>query len=216
MFEPIETKKGKFSGKLYIHVKRAESLPNMNAQGLTDGFVSMLLLPEKSSKKKMTRVINNDLNPVWDEQFTYEQVTFDELSKKRALELTVWDHNLLPSKFIGGLRLGPASKKERKGKEWMDSNTEEARHWENMLVHMGEWVESWHSLRPSMDYKVQNDLTTLSLPDDRRIPEIRKSSSDETEDDNTYHLVRVSNIVCMQYHYYSETLTVLNLRFRNG
>ena len=153
MFSPKETKKGKIHGTLHLAVKQAQDLPKMDASGLTDGFVKCYLLPDKSSGgKRKTGVVKNNLNPVWGEQFSYEKVILDELSSERVLEVTVWDWDRGSSNdFIGGLRLGPAPGRTTKHKEWMDSIGDEVSHWAAALAHPGEWVEQWHTLRPSMD-----------------------------------------------------------------
>lgn len=150
MFDPNPTKKRKDKGILHVKIQSAKGLPNMDTDGLTDGFVKMSLLPDKTKRKK-SRVVDNDLNPVWNQTFTFKNVSLDELTTQRVLELTVWDHDTLSSNdFIGALRLGPAPNKVKDREEWMDSGCTEAKHWEDMLAHPGEWVESSHSLRPSM------------------------------------------------------------------
>lgn len=150
MFNPNPTNKGRNKGILHVNIQNAESLPNMDTSGFTDGFVKMSLLPNKAGSKK-SRVIKDDLDPVWNEKFTFTNVTLSELSTQRVLELTVWDHDMMSSNdFIGGLRLGPTPSKVEGRQEWMDSSSTEADHWEAMLAHPGEWVESSHSLRPSM------------------------------------------------------------------
>ena len=153
MFSTTESKKGKTKGVLNILIKQAKDLPNMDAKGLTDGFVKCYLLPDKSSSgKRKTSVIKNNLNPVWEEKFTYEKVTLEELSRERVLEVTLWDFNKGSSNdFIGGLRLGPAPGRATKHKEWMDSIGDEVSHWEAVLARPGEWVEQWHTLRTTMD-----------------------------------------------------------------
>ena len=157
MFSPGETQRGRrgsrTKGFLHILIKQAEELPIMDPHGLTDGTVRCYLLPNRTShSKKKTDVVKNSLNPIWEEQFTYD-VTLEELSSERVLEVTVWDYDRRGSNdFIGGLRLGPApSTHMARHKEWMDSIEDEVSHWEAMLAHPGEWVEEWHVLRPSMD-----------------------------------------------------------------
>lgn len=151
MFDPNPTRKGKSKGVLHVHVKNAKSLPNMDTIGYTDGFVKMSLLPNRVKRKK-TSVVNDDLNPIWNEKFTFTNMSLDELSTQQVLELTVWDHDTLSSNdFIGCVRLGPTPGDVEGKKEWMDSSGTEAKHWKDMLAHPGEWVESTHSLRPSMD-----------------------------------------------------------------
>lgn len=148
-FEPVLTKKGDHNGTLHIDIKSAHSLPNMDKHGFTDGFVKISLLPEKKKKEK-TRVISNNLDPIWNEKFKFSNVTSDELSVKRALELTVWDKDMFSIKFIGYVRLGPVANKQwEEGQEWMDSSREEVEHWEEMLARPGVWVERCHPLRSS-------------------------------------------------------------------
>ena len=172
MFKPLEDKKGKIKGALHIHMEKAMSLPNMDEIGLSDGFVKLYLLPDKRfRKRKKTAVINDSLNPVWNEEFVYENVTLDELSNERVLEVTVWDHDLLSSNdFIGSLRLGPSPHGAGKYEEWMDSSSEESRHWEEMLTHKGKWVECWHSLRASMDPIARE--APLSPPQESPVKEV--------------------------------------------
>jgi hypothetical protein len=149
MFAPGE--KGK--GTLHINIKQAKELPKMNPNGLTDGLVKCHLLPDKSAKgKRKTGVIKNNLNPVWEERFTYEKVALEELSKERVLEACVCHNDPKGNNIvIGGVRLGSAPSTASKHKEWMDSIGDEVSHWEAMLTHPGEWVDRWHTLRHSMD-----------------------------------------------------------------
>ena len=150
MFKPEDSRSGRaVVGTLSIAVKHAKNLPNLD----TDAFVKCYLLPDKSAKgKRKTGVIKNNLNPVWEEKFTYEKVTLEELSKERVLEVTIWDFNKGSSNdFIGGVRLGSLPGAASKHKEWMDSIGDEVSHWEAMLAHPGEWVEEKHSLRHTMD-----------------------------------------------------------------
>ena len=137
----------------------------MDIGSLTDGYVQCHLLPDRSwSGKRKTKVIDNSLDPVWDEQFTYEKLVIDDLSKERVLEVTVWDYDFISfNDFIGGLRLGPDPGSIANRKEWMDSVGDEVSHWEAMLAHPGEWVEQWHTLRPSMDPR-GSDFTYQSGP----------------------------------------------------
>ena len=154
MFQRLQTKKGIIKGTLHIHIQSARALPNMDERGYTDGFVRMSLLPHRDKQKK-TRVISDDLNPVWDQKFTFPGVALEDLKTKRVLELTVWDYDMLCSNdFVGALRLGPSPgdvEGEGKTHDWMDSRAREAKHWKEMLSRCDEWVEYSHLLRPSMD-----------------------------------------------------------------
>ena len=161
-FSPTETKDGNTKGTLHVAIKNAMSLSNLDEKGLTDGFVKLYLLPDKSSKgKRKTGVIKDSLNPTWEQNFTYEKVTLEDLSTKRVLEITVWDHDKTSNDFVGGLRIGPVPNQVKQHKEWIDSNKDEASHWEQMLAHPGEWVERWHTLRSSMDPR-DVDLSSIS------------------------------------------------------
>ena len=114
---------------------------------------SSYLLPDKgSSGKRKTKVIDNNQNPVWEDHFSYEKISLEEISKERGLEITVWDFRKgSSSNFIGGVRVGPPPGTASKHEEWMDSIGDEVSHWEAMLTHPTEWVEQWHTLRHTMD-----------------------------------------------------------------
>ena len=122
----------------------------MDTRGLSDGYVKCYLLPDRNaSGQHKTKVIKDNLNPIWDEQFTYKNVALEKLSGERVLEVTVWDYDMGSSNdFIGGLRLGPAPGHAAKHSDWMDSTVEEVSHWEAMLAQPG---ERWHTLRSTMD-----------------------------------------------------------------
>ena len=141
----------KTKGSLVIDVKQARELPAMDGN-FTDAAVKLHLLPNrKSSGKRKTEVIQNSLNPIWEKTFTYEDVTLEELSRERVLEVSVWHYDKSGNTFIGGLRLGPAPSSASKHKDWMDSIGDEVTHWEDMLAHPGEWVEHWHTLRTTLN-----------------------------------------------------------------
>lgn len=153
-FDPAGTSRhGQLTGTLRIAVRSAKSLPNMDEKGLTDGYVKLYLLPDKTGKgKRKTAVVKNNLNPTWGEEFAYDKLSDDDLSSARVLEVTLWDYDRgSTNDFVGGLRLGPAPQHLKVHKEWMDSDKEEVGHWEEMLARSGEWVERWHFLRASMD-----------------------------------------------------------------
>ena len=141
-------------GTLHIAIYQAENLPVMDENELTDATVKIYLLPNQSLPGKYkTLVINHSLNPVWNEQFTYENVYMDDLILGRVLEVTVWDYDRRGSNdFIGGVRIGPhPDSVPHTLEDWMDSTGDEVTHWEAMLQQPGEWVEQWHTLRPFME-----------------------------------------------------------------
>ena len=157
----------KQTGTLVVDVKQAKELPAMNGE-TADSAVKLHLLPNrKSSGKRKTGVIKNNLNPVWEEKFTYEDVSLEELSRERVLEISIWNYEKSGNTFIGGLRLGPAPGSAAKHKDWMDSIGDEVTHWEDMLVHPGEWVERWHTLRTSLNPRtvdLKTSTSTLAAP----------------------------------------------------
>ena len=87
------------------------------------------------------------------DKISYTNVSLEELSTERALEVTIWHiHQRSSNEFIGGLRLGGLVTAARRGvtKEWMDSSSKESTHWQDALANPGKWVEMWHVLRLSM------------------------------------------------------------------
>ena len=123
----------------------------------TNSFVRCYLLPNvKLAGRRKTEVVLNTLNPVWDEEFLYKAVYYDDLRTERVLELTVWDMDRRgTNSFMGCIRLGPnpLTVDNPQEVEWMDSSGDEVTHWEEMLANPGEWVERWHALRPSTLWK---------------------------------------------------------------
>ena len=151
-------------GTLTIDVKQAKDLPAVDNYG-TNSVVKLYLLPNrKSSGKRKTEVVKQDLNPVWEEKFTFEEINTVELSRERVLEVSVWnqDETSGDHTFIGGLRLGPAPGSAAKHKDWMDSIGDEVTHWEDMLAHPREWVEQWHTLRTTMNPRPMDVLVSAS------------------------------------------------------
>ena len=168
---PSESSKTK--GSLVIDVKQARELPAMDGNS-TDAAVKLHLLPNrKSSGKRKTEVIKKTLNPVWEETFTYDDVTLEELSRERVLEVSIWNYDKSGNTFVGGLRLGPAPTSVAKHKDWMDSTRDEVIHWEDMLAHPGEWVEHWHTLRTTLNPRnvdVQASLPPVSHTPPHALP----------------------------------------------
>ena len=173
---PSETSRA--MGTLVVDIKQASELPAVDGDG-TNAVVKLHLLPNrKSSGKRKTAVIKKNLNPVWEEKFTYENLRFEELSSEQVLEISVWNHNKSGHEFIGGLRLGPAPRTVAEPKDWMDSIGDEVTHWEVMLASPGEWIQQWHTLRTTlnprnMDPFMDTPPICLTPPiDEREVPSI--------------------------------------------
>ena len=161
-FEPHSSTK---KGTLHVSVKQATDLPAKDPSSPPNAFVKSLLLSSSkvTHSRHKTHTISGSVIPVWNEDFSYENVTVEELSRERVLEISVWDRTKNDKSFFGGLRLGPAPSRVAKPKEWMDSIGEEVTHWETALSRPGEWVELCHTLRTSMDYR-HLDLSTPPPP----------------------------------------------------
>jgi len=148
-YDPTRT-----TGTIHITTREAKHLPGMGPQSETNSFVSCYLLPDNNQRSTVkTSVVSNNQNPTWQEEFTYNNISLEELKSKRVLEVTVWNRDQTDAKkFIGGIRVGPNPTCVRTSKPWMDSKEKEISHWDAMLSNPGEWVEEWHMLRPSMNY----------------------------------------------------------------
>lgn len=142
----------KTTGRLLIRIRNAQDLPPVDSTGDTNPFVRCYLLPSENIKRKRkTSVIPKSLDPVWEEEHSYNMIKMNELQSQHVLEVSVWDNDRRGSNsFIGGLRLGPALSDDSEGPGWMDSREEEVSHWEEMLANTDVWVERTHELRPSM------------------------------------------------------------------
>ncbi|XP_040365587.1 synaptotagmin-4 isoform X2 [Rosa chinensis] len=86
----ISTKKKKemfIRGVLSVTVISAEDLPIVDFMGKADPYVVLVL--KKSEAKQKTRVITNNLNPVWNQTFDF--MVEDALHEMLIVE--VWDHD---------------------------------------------------------------------------------------------------------------------------
>ncbi|KAL5190020.1 Synaptotagmin-4 [Glycine soja] len=83
-------------GVLSVTVISAEDLPAVDLMGKADPFVVLML--KKTEKKKLkTRVLNESLNPVWNQTFDF--VVEDGLHEMLILE--VYDHDTFGKEKIG-------------------------------------------------------------------------------------------------------------------
>ena len=82
------------------------------------------MLPYRSSTSRLkTQVINQTVNPTWNEELVLAGLSICDLAKNRAVELSLWDYNKkFGSSFIGGVRLGPSAPAIAK---WMDCTGQE-------------------------------------------------------------------------------------------
>ncbi|KAG8639333.1 synaptotagmin-5 [Manihot esculenta] len=82
-------------GVLSVTVISAEDLPAVDLMGKADPYV--VLTMKKSETKNKTRVVNDSLNPVWNQTFDF--VVEDGLHDMLILE--VWDHDTFGKDYMG-------------------------------------------------------------------------------------------------------------------
>lgn len=82
-------------GVLSVTIISAEDLPAMDVMGKADPFV--VLTMKKTEAKNKTRVVNDSLNPTWNQTFDF--VVEDGLHDMLILE--VYDHDTFGKDFIG-------------------------------------------------------------------------------------------------------------------
>ncbi|KAK7347112.1 hypothetical protein VNO80_21639 [Phaseolus coccineus] len=82
-------------GVLSVTVMSAEDLPATDFMGKSDPFVVLTL--KKAETKNKTRVVNDSLNPVWNQTFDF--VVEDGLHDMLIVE--VWDHDTFGKDYMG-------------------------------------------------------------------------------------------------------------------
>ncbi|XP_073317388.1 synaptotagmin-5-like isoform X1 [Primulina huaijiensis] len=83
-------------GVLSVTVVSAEDLPPADLMGKADPYVVLSL--KKTEARNKTRVVNDNLNPVWNQTFDF--VVEDGLHDMLILE--VWDHDTFRKDYMGG------------------------------------------------------------------------------------------------------------------
>ncbi|XP_073151746.1 synaptotagmin-5-like isoform X1 [Henckelia pumila] len=83
-------------GVLSVTVVSAEDLPPADLMGKADPYVVLSL--KKTQARNKTRVVNENLNPVWNQTFDF--VVEDGLHDMLILE--VWDHDTFGKDYMGG------------------------------------------------------------------------------------------------------------------
>ncbi|XP_043697596.1 synaptotagmin-5-like [Telopea speciosissima] len=82
-------------GVFSVTVISAEDLPIVDLMGKADPYV--VLYMKKTGNKNKTRVVNDSLNPVWNQTFDF--VVEDGLHDMLILE--VWDHDTFGKDYMG-------------------------------------------------------------------------------------------------------------------
>ncbi|KAL2094806.1 hypothetical protein ACEWY4_009525 [Coilia grayii] len=145
-----QSKRASKSGELQIWVKECKNLPVVRG-AIIDPFVKCTVLPDSSKKSRQkTRVAKKTADPVFNHTMVYDGFRPEDLCEI-CVELTVWDHDRLSNHFLGGIRLGLGTGKSYGSDvDWMDSTSEEAALWNQMMISQGEWVEDVFPLRMLM------------------------------------------------------------------
>ncbi|KAJ6664882.1 hypothetical protein lerEdw1_005854 [Lerista edwardsae] len=144
---PPGGKKTPATGEVHIWVKECNDLPILKGSRL-NSFVKCTILPDTSRKScQKTRAVAKTTNPVFNHTMVYDGFRPEDL-KEACVELTVWDHNKLVNRFLGGLRIGLGiGKSYGTAVDWMDSTLDEIRLWEKMINSPNKWVEDTLPLR---------------------------------------------------------------------
>ena len=85
--------------KLVVKVLGGKNLintDNWSANDKSDAYARVLLLPDRKKRtKRKTKVIKNSLEPKWDEQFEYNDLSLDDVKTKTLDVLIKNDHFII-------------------------------------------------------------------------------------------------------------------------
>jgi hypothetical protein len=87
-------------GLIYIKIKRAEEISAQDRSGKSDPFIT-LAFSEFGKPQYCTRIIEQDLNPSWNEQ-TCLLVYQDQLTSGEKLSVELWDSDMITSDDVVG------------------------------------------------------------------------------------------------------------------
>ncbi|KAG5888086.1 hypothetical protein JTB14_024858 [Gonioctena quinquepunctata] len=119
---------------LVVTVIRCVNLLPMDNNGLSDPFVKLHLKPDPNHKKHKTSIKWKNLNPEFNEEFSFETRPTELTSQ--SLYVTVFDKDYGKSNdYLGGLILGGTGSKGLRLKHWMD-----------MIRYPDHRHEQWHNL----------------------------------------------------------------------
>ncbi|XP_065253736.1 synaptotagmin-like protein 2 [Emys orbicularis] len=152
--QPVGGNKTPSTGEVHIWVKECNDLPLLRGNKI-NSFVKCTILPDTSRKSRQkTRAVAKTTSPVFNHTMVYDGFRADDL-KEACVELTVWDHNKLANRFLGGLRIGMGTGKSYgTAVDWMDSTSDETTLWERMMSLPNTWVEDTLPLRMIMVAKL--------------------------------------------------------------
>lgn len=87
-------------GLIYIRIKRAEGIAAQDRSGKSDPFIT-LAYSEFGKPQYCTRIIEQELNPVWSEQ-TCLLVYQDQLTAGEKLSVELWDSDMITADDVVG------------------------------------------------------------------------------------------------------------------
>lgn len=119
---------------LLVTVVKCSNLLPMDNNGFSDPFVKLHLRPDPYHRKHKTSIKWKNLNPVYNEEFTFESRP-NELATQ-SLHIAVWDKDYGKSNdYLGGLIVGGLGSKGRRLKHWLD-----------MIRYPDHRHDHWHNL----------------------------------------------------------------------
>jgi len=104
-------------GVLEVKLVEARDLKNKDLVGKSDPFAVLYIRPLHEKTKK-SKIINNDLNPIWNEHYEFE---VEDISTQHLTIKIYDDEGLQPSEIIGCARVDLADLQPGKVKDlWLD------------------------------------------------------------------------------------------------
>eukprot|EP00112_Aurelia_sp_Birch-Aquarium-sp1_P021907 Seg60.3 transcript_id=Seg60.3/GoldUCD/mRNA.D3Y31 product="Synaptotagmin-like protein 4" protein_id=Seg60.3/GoldUCD/D3Y31 len=143
----VKTNSDPVSGQLLVKCIEGKNLSGTES---SNPFCKVILLPVKTKNKEpqyKTEVEARTLNPYWDQEFIFENVTFNELSSK-VLQVSVHDASVgSKDSFMGAVRLGSGTSEE----PFDDPNIKESVAWQKMLQEPNKRISSILALRSTLE-----------------------------------------------------------------
>uniref|UniRef100_A0A915JQC5 C2 domain-containing protein n=1 Tax=Romanomermis culicivorax TaxID=13658 RepID=A0A915JQC5_ROMCU len=122
--------------KLSVVVMEAKNLKKMDVIGTSDPYVKIyLMMGNKRLEKKKTTIKMKNLNPYYNESFSFE--VSPEKMQRVHLVVTVMDYDRVGSNdAIGRVIIGP------------QAAGVQLRHWTDMMAAQRRSIAQWHTLQP--------------------------------------------------------------------
>uniref|UniRef100_A0A1I8IJ93 C2 domain-containing protein n=1 Tax=Macrostomum lignano TaxID=282301 RepID=A0A1I8IJ93_9PLAT len=166
-----------------------ENLRAHDANGLSDPYVKVHLLPDTGKRTKLrTRTCQRTLNPLWDEEFCYSGITKAEIEAK-MLRLSVLDEDTI-------------------GFEWMGEILYPLSH----LLHSGKKEYSQIFLQPK-NFELDR---SLKLEDDDRGKILIGLYYAPAKNELTVRIIQCVNLIAMDPNGYSDPFVKLHLKPDDG